>query len=104
MSITTRAASIAYSEMDGTPLPDSDFQSPLFRRISDALDDHYRDAAAAMFTGNTFIHDGEGNPRQSIAPHCKWVLRPSAEAQESIERNNTYLLWEVGKAPDFVPG
>ena len=30
------------------------------------------------------------------------ALGLSAEALESIERNNTYRLWEVGKAPDFV--
>ena len=26
----------------------------------------------------------------------------SDEALESIERHNTHLLWEIGKAPDFV--
>ena len=59
--MTTRAASIVYSEMHGTPLPDIDFKSPLFRRVPDAVDDHCRDAAV-MFTGNTFIHDVKGIP------------------------------------------
>ena len=52
--------------------------------------------------GNTFIHYVEGNPRRPVSPDCYVVLGLSSGGQESIERNNTYRLWEVGKSPDFV--
>ncbi len=100
--MTTRATAIVYPETDGMPLPDGDFQSPLFRRIVGDLDDHFGDVPGAKVNGNTFIYYVEGNPRRSISPDCYVVLGLSAEALESIERSNTYRLWEVGKAPDFV--
>ena len=34
-----------------------------------------------------------------IAPDCFVVFGVS---RESFERNNTYLMWDVGKSPDFV--
>ena len=100
--MTTRASTIVYPETDGMPLPDGEFQSPLFRRIVGDLDDRYRDVPGAKVNGNTFIYFVEGNPRRSISPDCYVALGLSAEALESIERNNVYLLWEVGGAPDFV--
>ena len=100
--MTTRASTIVYPETDGMPLPDGEFQSPLFRRIVGDLDDRYKDVPGAKVNGNTFIYFVEGNPRRSISPDCYVALGLSAEALESIERNNVYLLWEVGKAPDFV--
>ena len=100
--MTTRASIIAYPETDGMPLPDGEFQSPLFRRIVGDLDDRYRDVPGAKVNGNTFIYFVEGNPRRSISPDCYVAFGLSTEALGSIERNNVYLLWEVGKAPDFV--
>ena len=100
--MTTRASTIVYPETDGMPLPDGEFQSPLFRRIVGDLDDRYRDVPGAKVNGNTIIYFVEGNPRRSVSPDCYVALGLSPEALESIERNNAYLLWEVGKAPDFV--
>ena len=39
-----------------------------------------------------------------MSPDCYVVFGLSEKAEESLslEGNNTYLLWEVGKAPDFV--
>ena len=53
--------------------------------------------------GDTLIYDIEGNPRRSVSPDCYVALDLSANALESIERNNVYLLSEVGKASDFIP-
>ena len=100
--MTTRTTSIVYPETDGLPLPDGEFQSPLFRRIVGDLDDRYRSVPGAKVNGNTIIYFVEGNPRRSVSPDCYVALGLSPEALESIERNNVYLLWEVGKAPDFV--
>ena len=100
--MTTRTASSVYPETDGFPLPDGDFQSPMFRRIVGDLEDRYRGVPGAKVNGNTIIYFVEGNPRRSVSPDCYVALGLSADALESIERNNTYLLWDVGKAPDFV--
>ena len=37
-----------------------------------------------------------------MSPDCFVIFEVSDEALESIERHNTHLLWEIGKAPDFV--
>ena len=100
--MTTQASTIVYPEADGMPLPDGDFQSPMLRRIVGDLEDRYMDVRGAKVNGNTIIYFVEGNPRRFVSPDCYVALGLSAEALESIERNNTYLLWEVGKVPDFV--
>ena len=102
--MTTRAATIIYPETDGMPLPDGEYQSPLFRRVVGDLEDHFRDVPCTHVNGNTFMYYVEGDPRCSVSPDCYVALDLSESALESLslEGNNTYLLWEVGKAPDFV--
>ena len=103
--MTTRAATaIVYPETDGMPLPDGEYQSPLFRRIVGDIEEHFRDTPGAHVNGNTFLYYVEGNPRRSVSPDCYVVFGLSEVALRSLslEGNNTYLLWEVGKAPDFV--
>ena len=101
--MTTRTA-IVYPETDGMPLPDGEFQAPLYRRIVRDLEVHFKDVPGARVNGDTFIYYVEGNPRRSVSPDCYVVFDLSEAAQESLslEGNNTYLLWEVGKPPDFI--
>ncbi len=96
------ATAIVYPETDGMPLPDGEYQAPLYVRILSTLRAHYRDVPGARVNGDTFIYYVEGNPRRSVSPDCYVALGLPEESIESIERNNVYLLWEVGKAPDFV--
>ncbi len=101
--MTTGAATATiYPETDGMPLPDGEFQAPLYIRIVGTLRTHFGDIPGARVNGDTFIYYIEGNPRRSVSPDCYVALDLSADALESIERNNIYLLWEVGKAPDFI--
>ena len=101
--MTTRDATIiVYPETDGLPLPDGDFQAPLYVRIVSTLRIHFADVPGARVNGDTFIYYVEGNRRRSVSPDCYVALDLSAEALASIERNNAYMLWEVGKSPDFV--
>ena len=103
--MTTRAAqAVVYPETDGMPLPDGEYQAPLYRRVVGRMEVHFRNVSGAHVNGNTFIYYVEGNPRRSVSPDCYVTLGLSEVALESlsIQRNNTYLLWEVGKAPDFV--
>ena len=65
---------------------------------------HFRDIPGARVNGDTFIYYVEGDPRRSVSPDCYVVfgLTEAALHSLSLEGNNTYLLWEVGKAPDFI--
>ncbi len=101
--MTTQTA-IVYPETDGMPLPDGEFQAPLYIRIVGTLRVHYKDVPGARVNGDTFLYYIEGNPRRSVSPDCYVVFDLSEAAQHSLslEGNNTYLLWEVGKPPDFI--
>ena len=90
---------IVYPESDGMPLPDGHFQDPLFREIVSTLEAHFNDHPNTAVSGNTFIYYEEGNPQRWVSPDCYVALDIS---MESVERNNTYRIWEVGKPPDFA--
>ncbi len=90
---------IIYPETDGMPLPDGHFQDPLFREIVTTLETRYQHRPDVLVSGNTFIYYQEGNPQRFISPDCYIAFNIS---KASIERFNTYRLWEVGKPPDFA--
>ena len=96
---TTNLTDVFYPESDGMPLPDGEFQGLLFREIVGTLETHFNDNPSTHVNGNTFIYYEEGNPRRSVSPDCYVVFNIS---MESIERYNTYRVWEMGKPPDFV--
>ena len=101
---TTDAVTIVYPESDGMPLPDGEYQAPIYRRTVGYLEVHFSDVRDARVNGDTFIYYIEGDPRRSVSPDCYVVFGLSEAALESLslEGNNTYLLWEVGKPPDFI--
>ena len=100
--VTQAPTAIFYPETDGMPLPDGETQAPQYIRVVGTVAVHFRNVPGARVNGNTFIYYEEGNRNRRISPDCYVLLGMSQEAEESFERNNTYLLWEVGKAPDFV--
>ena len=103
--MTTRSApAIVYPETDGMPLPDGEYQAPLYVRTVGTLRTHFRGIPGARVNGDTFIYYVERDPRRSVSPDCYVVfgLTEAALHSLSLEGNNTYLLWEVGKPPDFI--
>ena len=92
-------STIIYPETDGMPLPDGEFQAPLYRDVVSTLETHFRNVPGAWVNGNTFIYYREGEPRYWVSPDCYVALDIDPS---SIERFNTYRVWEVGKPPDFV--
>ena len=103
--MTTRSApATVYPETDGMPLPDGEYQAPLYVRTVGTLRTHFRNVQGARVNGDTFIYYVEGDPRRSVSPDCYVVfgLTEAALHSLSLEGNNTYLLWEVGKPPDFI--
>ena len=101
--VTTQTA-IIYPETDDQPMPDAEYQSLIFRKALTPLENRFRKVPGAHVNGNTFLYYVEGDPNQSVSPDCYVVFDITPEAIHSLsaEGNNTYLLWEVGKPPDFV--
>jgi Uma2 family endonuclease len=90
---------VVYPETDGMPLPDGEYQAPLYREIVGAVQTFFSDRPDVHVNGNTMFYYEEGNPRRVVSPDCYVAFGVDVEA---IFRNNTYLLWEMGKPPDFV--
>ena len=101
---TTAQTAIIYPETDDQPMPDAEYQSLIFRKALTPLENHFRKVPGAHVNGNTFLYYVEGDPKQSVSPDCYVIFGITPEAIHSLsqEGNNTYLLWEVGKPPDFV--
>ena len=99
---TKGATAIVYPETDGMPIPDGEYQAPLLVSVVSNLDVHFRNRPNVRVNGNVFIYYVEGDPTHRAAPDCYVLLDFTNEAMESIRLHDTYLLWEVGKAPDFI--
>ena len=99
---TATQAAIIYPESDGQPMPDGEYQAPIYVDALATLRTHFEESSDVRVNGNTFLYYVEGNPKISVSPDCYVATGLSPEQQENINRNNTYRLWEVGKPPDFV--
>ena len=102
--MTTQATTtdIFYPESDGMPMPDGLTQAPLYIRIVGTLRTFFRNIGDCEVNGDVFIYYVEGDNRRSVSPDCFVVFGLSEDALESLSERNTYLLWEVGKPPDFI--
>ncbi|MCY4652555.1 MAG: Uma2 family endonuclease [Dehalococcoidia bacterium] len=96
---TSTKTEIFYPETDDMPLPDGFYQHSHFWEIISVLNYFFRLRDDVVVAGDIFIYYVEGNPNLRMAPDCFVVFGVS---RESFERNNTYLMWDVGKSPDFV--
>lgn len=96
---TSTRTEVFYPETDDMPLPDGFYQHSHFWEIISILNYFFRLRDDVVVAGDISIYYVEGDPRLRVAPDCFVVFGVS---RESFERNNTYLVWDVGKAPDFV--
>lgn len=96
---TSTQTEVFYPETDDMPLPDGFYQHSHFWEIISVLNYFFRLRDDVVVAGDIFIYYVEGDPRLRFAPDCFVVFEVS---RESFERNNTYLMWDVGKSPDFV--
>ena len=100
------ATTVFYPETDGMPLPDGETQAPQYRRAVGRLETYFirKRTRRARVNGNTMLYYERGNNRVFVSPDCYVVFDLSEEAERSLSlhENNTYLLWEVGKPPEFV--
>ena len=96
------AVEIFYPPTDDMPMPDSRSQGPVYRKIVRRLEAHFKDDKRTDVNGDSFIYLIEGDRRTTVAPDGYVVFGLSDAALESLERRDTYLLWEVGKFPEFI--
>ena len=87
---------IAYPESNGLPLAETRFQWDSLTYTASALDVHFRDRPDVAVEGNRLLYYVEGDVRSRVAPDVFVVLGVPKR------RRRIYLLWEEGKAPDFV--
>jgi len=87
---------IHYPESNGLPLAETRFQWDSLTYAGNALDVHFRDRPDVAVEGNRLLYYVEGDVRSRVAPDVFVVFGVPKR------RRRIYLLWEEGKAPDFV--
>ena len=87
---------IHYPESNGLPLAETRFQWDSLTYAASALDVHFRDRPDVTVEGNRLLYYVEGDIRSRVAPDVFVVFGVPKR------RRRIYLLWEEGKASDFV--
>ena len=87
---------IDYPDSDGLPMAENDFQRKTMTYAIKALDAHFRDRPDVYVSGNLLLYYEEGNNKVRVAPDVFVVFGTTKHDRSS------YLLWQEGKAPDFV--
>ncbi len=96
-SITGRLNTyIEYPSEDGEPMAESDFQRDCLTYGVKVLGIYFQNRDDVYVSGNLLIYYKEGDRDTSIAPDVFVVFGVDKKQRSS------YLLWEEGKAPDFV--
>ena len=87
---------VEYPDSDGLPMAENDFQLRTMTYAIEALATHFRTRSDVYVSGDLFLYHEENNNRARVAPDVFVVFGVPAH------RRRTYLLWQEGKAPDFV--
>ena len=96
---TPTKTEIFYPETDGMPMPDALYQLSHFVEIISILKFFFRSREDVAVSGDNFIYFEEDNLNARVAPDCFALFGGNVD---SLWASNRYLMWEVGKAPDFV--
>ena len=87
---------VEYPESNGLPLAETRFQYDSLTYAAGALDVHFRERPDVAVEGNRLLYYVEGDIHSRVAPDVFVVFGVPKR------RRRTYLLWEEGRAPDFV--
>ena len=87
---------VEYPSGDGKPMAENDAQLLAMHYAIGALRVYYQDRDDVYISGDLLMYYEEGNPRVSVAPDVFVVF--GVEDRMRMR----YLVWEEGKAPDFV--
>ena len=84
---------------DPEPMPDGMQQNPHILYVMQILADLLTDRLDTFADTNTIVYYDATNRNRRLQPDVYVAFDVDAAA---IRRRNGYLIWEVGKAPDFV--
>ena len=87
---------LEYPSGDGKPMAENDAQLLAMHYAIGALRVYYEARADVYVSGDLLMYYEEGNPKASVAPDVFVVF--GVEDRMRMR----YLVWEEGKAPDFV--
>jgi Uma2 family endonuclease len=92
-----RARAIDYPSGDGKPMAETELHLLDMIDTIQLLRDYFSTKPKVYVGGNLLLYYQEGNRRKHVAPD---VLVALGVPKEPLREN--YLVWEEGKAPDFV--
>ena len=81
------------------PLPDAMQQENHFLDTVSTLRAHFSSDPSVLVSGNTIVCYDPDNLNRRVLPDCYITFEVDPIA---IREQNGYLIWQVGKAPDFV--
>ena len=84
---------------DPGPLPEGMHQNPTLLYAANALISRLRELPGVFVDFNTFVYYDRTNRNRRVSPDLYVALGVDTVA---IRERHGYLIWEVGKAPDFV--
>ena len=84
---------------DPGPLPEGMHQNPTLLYAANALISRLRDLIGVFVDFNTFVYFDRTNRNRRVSPDLYVALGVDTDA---IHERHGYLIWEVGKPPDFV--
>ena len=87
---------IDYPDSDGLPMAESEFQFWPILYAGSTLANHYRARDDVYVSGNLLLYYEADNRKASVAPDVFVAFG----VPDHMRR--TYLVWQEGKAPDFV--
>ena len=84
---------------DPPPLADAMYQEPYFTDIMTTLRHHLLDYAGTLISGDSFLYYDRNDLNRRYLPDCYVAFGVDVAA---IQARNGYMVWAVGKAPDFA--
>ena len=88
---------VEYPESDGKPMSETPIHWHATVDFAHPLLDRYAARPDAYVGSDMLMYYEEGNPRKAVSPDVFVAFGPSREPQR-----RTWLVWEEGKAADFV--
>ena len=90
---------IDYPTGDGKPMAESDVHLLLMLSLIPTLREFFKPQPLVYVGGNMLVFYERGNKRKHVSPDV-FVVRGVPKEREP--RRRAYLVWEEGRAPDFV--
>src|SRR5262249_25262943 len=92
-----RTREIVYPTRDGKPMAETELHRDDMVDTIQTLQDFFADRPRVYVSGNLLLYYEEGNRRKHVSPDVLVALGVPREPLRDY-----YLVWQEGKAPDFV--